>query len=121
MNEEQIKDSLLNKNAEVFWKFYNELYEKKISNDVLVDRTGCKIVELLAPRICIKMSEDNDGFIDFACRKSPRKYIEKEGAWYYSHSLYINKVKDVKMCLLVCDKTNQINSNYGYLVFDKGN
>jgi thymidylate synthase len=121
MDIKNIESSLLNNNAKIFWPFYNELYEKKEKGEVLIDRTGCKIVELLAPKICIPMSEDNDGFIDFSCRKSPRKYIEKEGIWYGSHSLNIDKVSDVQMWTCVCDKTFQINSNYGYLVFDKGN
>ena len=111
----------LNYNAEVLYPFYKALDDKAKNNDFLIDKSGCKIVELIAPTIEFDMNLMGEGFIDFESRKSPRKYIEKEKEWYLSKSLSIDAVKDVKIWTQVCNADEEINSNYGYLVFSKGN
>ena len=110
----------LNYNAEVLYPFYKALDDKVKNNDFLIDKSGCKIVELIAPTIEFDMNLMGEGFIDFESRKSPRKYIEKEKEWYLSKSLSIDAVKDVKIWTQVCNADEEINSNYGYLVFSIG-
>jgi len=112
----------LNNNAESLYGIYNSLYDKVKNEDFITDKTGCKIVEELAPQITIDLSDpENQGFIDFEARKSPRKYIDQEKDWYLSEDLSIDKVKDVKIWKEISDIDNEINSNYGYLVYSKGN
>lgn len=106
--------------AKIFQPYYKELADKIQKEDFVIDKTGCKIVEIIAPRIEIDMNE-SDGYLDFESRKSPRQYCELEHYWYGTESLNINDVNSVKIWNDICDENNQINSNYGYLVYSKGN
>lgn len=107
--------------ASKFQPFYKELANKIDNGDFLLDRTGCKVVEILAPRIEFDMSQVDEGYIDFDCRKSPRSYCNQENEWYVSKELNIKKVDNVTMWTKVCDDNDEINSNYGYLVYSRGN
>lgn len=109
----------MNKTAEIFYPYYNSLYNKFKNNDFVEDKSGVKMVELIAPRIVLDLNDD--GFIDFDSRKSPRKYIELEKDWYLSNDLSINKVSNIEIWNKVCDKNKEVNSNYGYLVYGRGN
>lgn len=107
--------------AKKFQPLYKELAQKLENEEFLTDRTGCKIVEILAPKVVYDLKEAENGFIDFESRQSPRTYCAKEKQWYDSHELNIDKVSSIKMWNNVCDVDQEINSNYGYLVFSKGN
>lgn len=107
--------------AEVFYPYYKQLYDKIINEDFIIDKSGCKMVEIIAPRIEYDLSKADGGYIDFITRKSPRKYCQKELEWYESKDLNIDKVSSVKIWTQVCDENQNINSNYGYLVYGKGN
>ena len=111
----------MNYMADVFKPFYQELNKKVENKEFLEDKTGVKYVEIIAPRIAFDLNNAGDGYIDFENRKSPRKYIDKEKEWYLSEELKIDKVSDVEIWNKVCDANKEINSNYGYLVFGKGN
>lgn len=111
----------MNELGKVFQPFYKALNDKVKASDFLIDKSGVKIVELLAPRIEIPMSENEEGFIDFESKKAPRKYCAKEHDWYTSKDLSINQVSDVQIWNQVADSNKEINSNYGYLVYSKGN
>lgn len=110
----------MNDTAKNMFHYYRELHNKMKLNDTVIDKSGVKIVEIISPRIVLDPSKDN-GCIDFNARKSPRDYLKKESEWYNSKSLSIEKVNDVKIWASVCDKNEEINSNYGYLVYSKGN
>lgn len=112
--------------AQVFSEYYEKLYEKLENKEFVEDKlmsgeSRGTLVELIAPRITFDVEKAGEGFIDYNSRKSPRKYIEKEKEWYDSHDLSIDKVDDIQIWKDVSDDTSQINSNYGYLVFSKGN
>lgn len=107
--------------AKVFQPYYKELANKIEEKDFVIDKTGCKIVEILAPRIEIDLSKVDEEFVDFNSRKSPRQYCELEKYWYGTESLNIKDVNSVTTWNNICDDNNQINSNYGYLVYSKGN
>lgn len=111
----------MNYMADVFKPFYQELNKKVENKEFLEDKTGVKYVEIIAPKIVFDLNNAGDGYIDFENRKSPRKYIDKEKEWYLSEELKIDKVSDVEIWNKVCDANKEINSNYGYLVFGKGN
>lgn len=111
----------MNYMADKFKPFYQELNKKVENKEFLEDKTGVKYVEIIAPKIVFDLNNAGDGYIDFENRKSPRKYIDKEKEWYLSEELKIDKVSDVEIWNKVCDANKEINSNYGYLVFGKGN
>lgn len=108
----------MNKNAKLIFPFYKKLYDLINTNQYIQDKTGTKVVEILLPKIILS---PNEYYIDFSTRKSPRKYIEKETNWYNSHSLNIEQVKDVTIWNNVSDENNEINSNYGNLVYSRNN
>ena len=107
--------------AKVFQPYYKELAKKIENEDFVIDKTGCKIAEIIAPRIEFDMNEVDVGYIDFECRKSPRSYCEKENEWYISKELNIKKVNNVTTWTRVCDENDEVNSNYGWLAYSKGN
>lgn len=114
-------DCCQNYMSQVFYPYYKELYDKIKAQDFVIDKSGCKTVEIIAPRIEYDLLLANGGFIDYTTRKSPRKYIINELEWYNSKDLNIKMVDSVKIWTLVCDENQNINSNYGHLVYGKGN
>lgn len=126
MNQNSATEIFLNKNGEQFLPYYKKLYDKLQAKDFLIDRTGCKIVELIAPRIELDM-KDNDGYLDFTARKTPRKYAAQETAWYGSNQTSIkgsgheDGVDNITTWKNIADLNECVNSNYGYLVYNRGN
>lgn len=111
----------MNLTAKEIQPYYQGLFQNLINKKFLVDKSGCKIVELIAPRIELTINDELDGFIDFDCRKSPRKYVQQEKEWYDSHELKIDKVSNVKIWNESANIDKEINSNYGNLVYSKNN
>jgi len=105
-------------NERAIYPYYKQLLDMVDAKQFLTDKSGVKVVELIAPRIVLNPEQR---FLDFEGRKSPRKYIEKEDEWYMSHELNIGKVDDVQIWQSVSDDNNEINSNYGNLVFSRNN
>jgi thymidylate synthase len=105
-------------NRNEFLKYYKILYYKLLNEDFIIDKNGSKLVELIAPRFELDPSIES---IDIGVRKTNEKYVNEEKTWYLSHELNIDKVDHVKIWKECSDKNNEINSNYGYLVFGRGN
>jgi thymidylate synthase len=105
-------------NEQAIYPYYKSLYDKIVNKDFITDKSGVTVVELIAPRIVLNPSQK---YLDFNGRKSPRKYIEKEDAWYNSHQLKINMVGDIAIWQQVSDDNDEINSNYGNLVYSRNN
>lgn len=115
----------MNYTASVLLPYYKLLNKKLENGEVVCDKIkdgtmGNNLVELIAPQIIFDMSKAENR-IKFDCRSTPENYIKKEGEWYNSHELKIDKVNDVKIWKECADETGQINSNYGNLVFSKSN
>ncbi len=106
----------MNKNELI--KYYKQLYQKLISEDFIIDKSGVKLVELIAPRFELDPNED---LIDIEIRSSNAKYVLQELDWYLSNELHINRVNNVRIWKECADNNQEINSNYGYLVFGRGN
>jgi thymidylate synthase len=98
--------------------YYRELHERVLAEDFVIDKSGTRVVEIIAPRIELNPLQD---LLTFNGRKSPEKYIAKEKQWYLSHSISIQDVSDVQIWNEVCDDNGEINSNYGNLVFSRNN
>lgn len=109
----------MNEVARKFLPYYKQLYDKLKAEDFVLDKTGAKMVEIIAPRIELDLNDD--GFIDFPSRKSPRKYAEQEKNWYLSKSLSMKDMDNIKIWNDVSDSNGEINSNYGALVYGRGN
>ena len=106
-------------NEDIVFHFFEQLYDKLISNDFVIDKSGVKTVELLAPQMILDPSQDN---FDFGSKKTNIDYVKKEHEWYLSKDLSIlGHVDDIKIWNQVSDSNKEINSNYGYLVYGRGN
>lgn len=108
----------MNENAVRLIPLYKELFEKLQNEDFVVDKSGTRLVEIIAPRVVL---DPSDRYIDFETRKSPREYIGTEDLWYSSHSLKTDLVSHIKIWEQVSDSQNEINSNYGNLVYSRNN
>lgn len=99
---------------------YKELAQKVANQDFVENKDGSKMVEILGATAEIPL--DCGGYINFKDKRySPIGYVNQEKKWYLSEDLKINQVNNVKIWNDVSDINKSINSNYGYLVFGRGN
>lgn len=103
---------------EILDKAINPLGAKLKTGDLVENGT----VEQL---ICRMDLDPMQPFIDFkGIRTSNKEYIQKELDWYLSEDLSIvGHVDDIKIWNQVCtkDEKKEVNSNYGWLVFNEDN
>jgi thymidylate synthase len=88
----------------------------------VTDKTGVRMVELIAPRITLDPEQPLLKFGDV--RSTPAKYCMAELEWYLSQDLSIKEIgKAAKIWQHVACKDGFINSNYGWCIFsdDNGN
>jgi len=98
------------------------LFDKIQNGDFVVDKTGVKMVELLAPRIELNPMQPELNFFDI--RKTPKNYCEKEIKWYDTQDLsIIGHVDDIAIWKNVATKDGnfEINSNYGWCIYSEEN
>ena len=99
----------MNYEAKVLLPLYKQLNAQPIHNNMK---------EIIFTKTDFDMTKAT-GIIDFGIRKSNEEYLHKETNWYKSKSL--NALTDIKIWNDIKDVSGQINSNYGYLVYSKGN
>jgi len=89
------------------------------NKNFVIDKTGVKTVEF----INYNMSLDPEfPLIDLGPKKTNEKYVKKELQWYLSQDLNVYpQMSDVKIWTQVCDKDGNINSNYGWCIFNEQN
>ncbi len=107
-------------NEQILFPIFKELYNKLQNNDIVIDKSGSKLVEIIACKI------DNlnpiQNILDFDCKKTNEEYCRKELNWYLSQDLNIKDwVDDIKIWKNVADKDGYINSNYGWCCFSYDN
>lgn len=107
------------KNEEVLLPIFKELKKKLDNQEFVIDKSGVKTVELIAPRIELNPEQP---VLTFNGRKTPLKYVEEELKWYLSQDLNIEEIsKSASIWKDVSDKNGFVNSNYGYLLFHPSN
>lgn len=99
----------MNYEASVLLPLYKQLNKQPITN-------GMK--EIIFAKVEFDMNQAT-GILDFSVRKSNEDYLHKEKEWYASKSL--NALTDITIWNNIKDLSGQVNSNYGYLVYSKGN
>jgi thymidylate synthase len=106
-------------NEQIMIPFFKKLYNKLLNNEFVIDKSGVKTVELICPQMELDPTQD---VLNFGSKKTNELYLQKEYNWYMSKDLSIvGNVDDVKIWNQVSDINNEINSNYGYLVYGRGN
>lgn len=111
----------MKKNEDILFPLIKKFYNKIKKEDFVIDKTGAKMIELIAPRIELN---PNQSVIDFGVKRTNLNYVEKELNWYLSKSLSIKGyVDDVKIWNDVCtkDARKNINSNYGWCIYSEEN
>lgn len=107
-------------NEEILLKeIFLPLYNKLQNEEFVTDKSGVKMVELIAPRIEINPTQP---VLDFGARKTPLKYAEAEMKWYMSQDLSVSEIgKVATIWTNIADKNGKINSNYGWCVYSEEN
>lgn len=96
------------------------LDEARKEGRFVADKTGVKMVELIAPRIELDPRQPLLKFGDV--RRTPTKYCAAELEWYLSQDLSVDFIgKKAKIWRDVACDDGFINSNYGYLIFSEEN
>jgi thymidylate synthase len=98
-------------NVQTIQDSFVELYTKK---QFVTDKTGVKTIELVgASFVCDKPAIFGAPNFD---------YIKRELKWYESESLNVNDLEPTpQIWQAISDKDGNINSNYGYLIYNKKN
>ena len=111
----------MNITAKEFLPYYKQLYDKVIKLDLVIDKTGVLIAELLSITVPLTIDDNITGELIYNSRQSPKKYIDQENNWYNSHSLNIEQMNNIQVWKNCADENDEINSNYGNLVFSRNN
>ena len=100
-------------------EIFKPLYAMLQNGDFVKDKTGVKMVELIAPRIELNPEQP---VLDFGARKTPMKYAEAELKWYDSQDLSVEEIgKTAQIWTKICDTNKKINSNYGWCIYSTEN
>ena len=92
----------------------NIFLEKYNNEDFVIDKTGCKMLEVLGTSF---VADENTIF-----GKVNQGYIQKELEWYRSQSLNVYDIPDTPtIWKQVATEDGLINSNYGFLIFSEEN
>lgn len=91
-----------------------EFGELLLDKDFVIDKTGCKMLELIG----VSFIADESIF-----RKPNMDYVERELEWYNSMSCNVNDIpgETPKIWKQVATDDGTINSNYGWCIFSDGN
>lgn len=117
----------MNSNAKALYPLFKNMYETlhHINNHenvyVIYEKNNPNsiyTIEILNAKVILN---PNDLYVDFNARKTSRKYVEREFEWYKSKSNNVNSLTDIKVWSEIDDDNNEVNSNYGLLVFGRGN
>ena len=100
--------------------FLEKLNNKIKNKDIYIDRTGVKFAELISPRIELDPTQP---ILDFGVKKTNLEYAKAEIEWYDSQDLSVKNTigKKAQMWNKIADEFGRVNSNYGYLIYSKGN
>jgi thymidylate synthase len=92
-------------------EFVNLLKRKSF----VIDKTGVKTLEIINANFEV---DENTIF-----GTENKNYLEKELNWYLQQSLNVNDIEEPipKIWKQICSENGEINSNYGYLVFNNEN
>lgn len=101
----------MNYEASVLLPLYKQLNSQPIINEMK---------EIIFAKAEFDMNKVT-GNIDFGVRKSNKNYLDKEKEWYASKNLDVSIMSDITIWNNIKDISGQVNSNYGYLVYSKGN
>jgi thymidylate synthase len=106
-------------NEEVLKPIFTTLHNKVMTGDVVIDKSGVKCVELIAPRIELDPTQP---ILNFSGRKTPIKYCEAESEWYHSMDLSVEKIGQVaEIWKKISSKDGLVNSNYGWCIYSEEN
>jgi len=106
-------------NEEIIFPFLKQLWDKVINEDFVIDKSGVKIVELIAPSFTL---DPNRKFLAFIGRSTPKKYVDIEITWYDSQSLSCEYIGEhAQIWRDIAGNDGSLNSNYGYLIYSEEN
>lgn len=106
-------------NEEIFFPFLKKLWDKVIAEDFVIDKSGVKLVELIAPSFTL---DPNLKYLTFNGRSTPKKYVDVELTWYDSMSLGSDYIgQHAQIWKDISGDDGSLNSNYGYLVYSQEN
>lgn len=106
-------------NEDRLFPYFEKLYQRLIGDEYVNDKSGTKLVEIVAPRIELDPTQPN---LEFEGRKTPKKYVQLELEWYDSQDLGVEKIGEVaSIWKNIASSEGKINSNYGYLIYSEEN
>lgn len=106
-------------NEKQLFKIFNELYNRLLKEEFIIDKSGVKLLELIGKKIELDPSQP---LLDFTVKKSNKDYINKELNWYKSQNLSIlGYMDDITIWNNVADSYGDIISNYGWMIYSSAN
>lgn len=116
----------MNSNEFMLYNIYAQLYKQLINEHWVTDKSGVKLVEIIAcnfqfdPSLGhhLKVVNPNTGYV---FKQTNEEYVELQTKWHQSMQLNIDMVKHVKIWQDVSSSQGEVNSNYGWCVFHPQN
>ena len=110
----------MNNNERALGPILEILANKINSKQFVTDKSGVKMVEIIAAFIPF---DPRQQFFNFGDKKSNQEYIKREFEWYARQSLFVDDIpgETPDIWKKVASKKGEINSNYGYLIYSKEN
>ena len=106
-------------NEKELYRVLKELKNKKDNEEFVTDKSGVKIVELIAPRMEL---DPKQPLLYFNGRRTPEKYVQAELEWYMSQDLSVEIIGEkAKIWKDISSAHNEVNSNYGWCIYSKDN
>lgn len=100
-------------------QIFKPLHQQIKNNQFVKDKTGVKMVELIAPRLELNPTQP---VLDFIARKTPMKYAEAELKWYDSMDLSVKEIgEQAAIWKAIADTNGNVNSNYGWCIYSPEN
>ena len=109
-------------NNKILLDVFKKFKEKYDNNEFVINSDNSKMLELINHTMELNPAQS---FIDLTntIGRKTSEYVNRELQWYLSQSLNINDIpgKVPKIWKSICSTNNEINSNYGYLIFSEKN
>ena len=107
-------------NEELLISTFKQFKDKIEHDDVIIDKTGAKTVELLGWQ-CRDLNPWQP-LLSFNDKSTSRTYCEKELLWYLSQDLHVTDIQNyAKIWGQIASSNNEVNSNYGWCIFNDDN
>src|SRR5580765_2890331 len=100
-------------------QLFRPLNDRLKRGEFIQDKSGVKLVELIAPRLELDPMQP---ILNFGAKRTNERYAGAELAWYKSMSLSVESIGHfANLWNMVASSKQEVNSNYGWCAYSDEN